>query len=378
MPSGPGGCGCRWRRSKLPISSIASNSRCATRRLAIDYGVGNLLSPPRRPWCKRTELSHEGTFPIAKSNFLLGLNAFQGPRPARVPVALTIRDADDNIVQNRQSGGAASRQAASSTGSTSRPTRRPPIGPFTLEVGIDSEAHAISFNASLRFAQPNALVPISSLEHGEAGLWFARRRSRSCYRIAGIVLFAAPARPGPAQLSAGQLTTRPRNTPAPVAASIEYRGRQARYVWSRQELPGKPLATSFWVKGNESHDELGDVLRRPHQFRPPGLDAERQFLASGDLHARFRRLAAILGAGAGGRLAGQGSKGSTANIDGPVKLLALVIKPGPPLPKRPASPTPGRPRRARTVWVDDLAVETQILPADQLLMELDPARLTAS
>ena len=49
-------------------------------------------------------------------------------------------------------------------------------GPFTLEASIESEAHQLFFNASLRFAQPNAVVPFSGMEHGDPAVWFATEK----------------------------------------------------------------------------------------------------------------------------------------------------------------------------------------------------------
>ena len=63
-----------------------------------------------------------------------------------------------------------------------------------------------------------------------------------------------------------------------------------------------------------------------------------------------------------------GSKGSTPKIDAPIGLLAFTIK-------------AGKPNTPRSLWVDDLAVETQVGVDERISLETersDPAgRLTA-
>ncbi len=332
----------------------------------IDYGA-EIYFAAETAAIQTYGLAHEGAFPDRKVQFLLGLNAFKGRQLRDVPLTLGIREADDNVVMNRQTAVPAA-DVPKQHQIDVTPDVSTAIGPFTLEVGIDSEAHGISFNTSLRFAQPNALVPISSLEHGDTGLWFASQGDPQLYR--SLELYYSP-----------HLTDLlPRNYPVvsydraekhsgEQALKIEYQAGRAAFVWSRQELPGKPLGLWLWVKGNETSDELVVYFEDHINFTLPAWQRNAHFsqatLCTLDFAGWRRFSVPVLGEG----LQASGTKGSTTNIDGPVKLLALGIKPGP-APKDAPPVVPGAAPVSRSIWIDDLAAETQVAAADQQSMEL--------
>ena len=160
-----------------------------------------------------------------------------------------------------------------------------------------------------------------------------------------------------------------RSTRVVKPLKIQYEAGKPAFIWSRQELPGKSLGLSLWVKGNESSDELVVYFEDHINFTLPAWQRNANFsqatLCTLDFAGWRQFSAPVLGGG----LQASGAKGSTTGIDGPVKLLALGIKPAPPVPGAPP-PAAGAAPVPRTIWIDDLAVETQVAAADQLSMEI--------
>jgi hypothetical protein len=306
-------------------------------------------------------LRTRGIYPARKVALTLGLNGFKSPDARDIPVSLRIRDGEDNAVLTRQT--------------LVKPDRGPrlheidvtptagPAGPFTLDVSAESESNQLFFNAGLKFAQANARVPLSSFEHGDLALWFAGDpKNRPNYQTHQF--YYSPHRTDLKRHDTPALRyDRTQTHSGRQALRIEYPASRESDVWSLQALPGKPLALNLWLHGNGSNDQLVIHFEDNSYFTAPAWQRNADFSTAviGTLNftgwRRFR--VPVLGEG----LQVSNTKGSTEKVDAPVRILALTIKPEP-VPK-------GTDAKAmRSVWVDDLEVETQVLPAETLSLEL--------
>ena len=148
--------------------------------LAIDYGAELYFAAEAAP-IQYYGLCHEGLFPNRKVFLTLGLNAFRGRELREIPVALTVRDGDDNVVSNREAGIRPTEIPARHQLDVT-PDTTTAVGPFSVAASIESDANSVFFNTSLRFAQPNSWVPVSSFEHGDASMWFAAEGQPQRYK----------------------------------------------------------------------------------------------------------------------------------------------------------------------------------------------------
>jgi hypothetical protein len=366
-----------WK-GRLPLDKIQEAKKqhrlvvsLLSEELGVDYYEeivfsGNLAGPV---------LGHgvraDGVFPDRKVSFVLNLAALHAPAMRDIPVSLAVRDADDNLLFNRP---AAIKPAAEPQQYLLDVTPDAvAVGPFKLEASIDSESQGLSFNASLAFGQPNALVPVSSMEHGDPGMWFAADGLPETYRTYELYP------PGAEQLYySPQLVDLAKHDEPRLSYDREtkHSGRQSLRIdylplgeinaWSVQTLPGKPLYLSLWVKGNESHDQLVVRFEDSIVYTGPAWERWANFSTAlvGTLDFSGWRRFRVPVLGYGQQVSG--TKGSTPRIDAPIRLLAFSIKP-----PRPSKNAPPEPRR--TIWIDDLAVETQVPPAAMLNMELQPS-----
>jgi colicin import membrane protein len=349
--------------------------------LAIDYAEDIFFSGDRAALVQSYGIRSLGAYPSRKVFFTLSLNGFKGREMKDAPVALAVRDADDNLVFNRQGAIKPSPEPQRPVFDVT-PDVSATVGPYKLEVGIESESNNLFFNASLPFAQPNALVPMSSLEHGDPVMWFAATGGTpESYR--SVELHA----PGQEAMyySPHLWDLFPRDNPRLTYDRGEkHSGRQSLRVdylpagecniWGLQTLPGKPLYLSFWVKGNESQDQLLVYFEDNINFGLQAWHRQANFSSAvvGTLNFSGWKRFRVPALGYGQQVSGL--KGSTPKVDAPIRIMAFQIKPAP-LAKG-AVPT-----ERRTIWIDDLAAETQVSATNFLSMEVqvsDPVgRLTA-
>lgn len=359
-----------WRASAVLDKIIEPNKQhrvtltLSEPTLSIDYGA-ELYFAAESPIVQYFGLCHEGQFPKRKVYFTLGMNAFRGRDLREIPVALTVRDGDDNVVSNREAG-VKPTETATWHQLDVTPDTSSAVGPFSVNASIESDAYSVFFNTSLRFAQPNALVPVSSFEHGDPSMWFAAEGQPQRYKTLEMYysdhLRDLVPRDYPiiaydtAQKHSGRQSLR-----------IDYqRGREA-YIWSRQELPGKALALSLWVKGNDSKDKLVVSFEDHINFTLPAWQRNANFEQATLCELNFSGWRRFSVPALGRGLQVPGTKGSTTDIDGPIKILALQIQPEP----MPKGEKPGDPR---TIWIDGLAVESQLPQADLLSLEMQTSQ----
>ena len=303
---------------------------------------------------------NDGNWPQRKVGFLLPLPAFKG-QTREIPVAITVRDGDDAVAFQREL-----RLTPTEMPQLHRldvtPDTATSVGPYSVEIDVDSESHGLSFRTSERFAQPNAEVPLSSFEHGDNGLWFVadgqpqRYQTLQYYYSEHLKDFLPRDYPHVAYDTAEKHSGR-------QALRVDYESGREGYVWSRQILPGKPLAMSIWVKGNETDDQLIVHFEDHINFTLPAWQRNANFEQAVICTLNFAGWRQFTVPVLGGGLQASGTKGSTVEIDGPVKILALTVRTVKPKGKE---KEPAEPRR---LWIDDLSVQTQISANARLSIE---------
>ena len=310
----------------------------------------------------------EGIWPDRSVAFIVSLPGDRSAQPRDIPVALTVRDGDDAVAFQREL-----RLPPAADRSVHRIDLAPDIaasvGPYLAEIDIDSEVHGLSFRTQERFAQACAEIPLSSFERGQRGDWFTADGQPQSYRslqfyysghLQDLQQRDYP-RIGydPAEKHAGRQSLR-----------IGYESGKPAHVWSQQVLPGKPTAVSIWVKGNNTADELLVSFEDHINFSLPAWQRNANFSESKvctlDFEGWRRFTVPVLGAG----LQASGSKGSTTDIDAPVKILAVSVRT-----TVAKGMQAGEPRQ---IWLDDLSVQTQSPENGRLSLELGSNRADVS
>ncbi len=317
------------------------------------------------PWYA---IESEGIWPDRDVSFVVSLPGDKSAQPRDIPVALTVRDGDDAVAFQRE---------IRLTPAAARRVHRIPltpdtaasVGPYLAELDIDSEVHGLSFRTQERFAQACAEIPLSSFERGQRGDWFTADgqpqgyRSLQYYYSGHLQDLQQRDYPriayDPAEKHAGRQSLR-----------IGYDSGKPAHVWSQQVLPGKPTALSLWVKGNQTADELVVSFEDHINFSLPAWQRNANFseakICTLDFDGWRQFTVPVLGAG----LQATGSKGSTTDIDAPVKILAVSVRTTVAKGQQAGEP--------RQVWLDDLSVQTQTPENDRLSLELGSNRADGS
>ncbi len=319
-----------------------------------------VLSPPGET-VRWHGLCREGEYPAEKVALVMALGPVQREGLAEVELNVALRDAAENaILQKTFRMPVAAQGSEAAFEVTPDPAA---VGPFSLDYAIENDAAGIYFRASERLPVANVMVPVSSFELDDK-TWFG-----------------STVRP-PAGNSSGHYYYSQQfvdDDPAPYPAvtyeeggphsgrrclRVDYQGRREAYVFSRQLLPALPTMARIWVRGNASNDRLvvtwNDNIdhRRPAWQRSANFSAETVCTLDFSDWREFR--VPVLGYGLQIK---RNIAGSSPDIDVPIGVCAFTIVPGPPVKDR-------EPNEPRTVWLDDLVVETQAMPEEALGMEL--------
>ena len=242
------------------------------------------------------------------------------------------------------------------------------IGPFVLEVGIESEAYGLFFNASHKFSLPGTHAPVSSFEYGDPAMWFAAGNNTQPQRYQSLQYYYSEhltqlAPHGYPKLSYDGETKHSGRQ----ALRIDYQANAEAHAWGLQDLPGKPAMLTVWVKGNGSEDQLIVAFEDRINYTLPAwqrnANFDRQPVCTLNFTDWRRFRVPVLGDG----MQVPGFKGSTLEVDSPVRVMAFSIMPG----KLAEGAKAGDPR---TAWIDDIGVETQIAATDLLSVELQASR----
>ena len=344
----------KTHRLELSLRDAAASLDYAARATIVGEAAGV-------PWYA---IVGEGVWPDRSVAFVVSLPGDKSAQPRDIPVALTVRDGDEAIAFQRDL-----RLPPGADRSVHRipvtPDTAATVGPYLAELDIDSEVHGLSFRTQERFAQACAEIPLSSFERGQRSDWFTADgqpqgyRSLQFYYSGHLQDLQQRDYPrigyDPAEKHAGRQSFR-----------IGYESGKPAHVWSQQVLPGKPTALSIWVKGNKTADELVVLFEDHINFSLPAWQRNANFseakICTLDFEGWRRFTVPVLGAG----LQASGSKGSTSDVDAPVKILAVSVRTTVANGQQAGEP--------RQVWLDDLSVQTQAPENGRLSLELGSNR----
>ncbi|MFT5130338.1 MAG: hypothetical protein ACI8W8_003969, partial [Rhodothermales bacterium] len=299
-----------------------------------------------------------GVFPDNNAWVTIGVHPVAKQDKA-IPVEINVRDGDETIVYTGQAEVNAGTDAIAFYRFPVTP-QDGAIGPFEVEVTIDHDA--LSFDATVKLSLANSLLPLSSLEDPHPALWFVgpgdptRMRTSSTLdgqHISQLMPVDYPRLEWDAEVKrSGQ-----------QALKLGYDFKQHAVAWSRLALPGKATHLSVWVKGNNSQDDLYihyvDKINYtvPNWARAPNTGSE--FICKLNF-ADWRKFRVPVFADG---VITDSILGSTKHIDGPISIMCFRVDARTvPEGKEAGNPT--------AVWIDDITVESQTTPAEQLSMEL--------
>ncbi len=242
-------------------------------------------------------------------------------------------------------------------------------GPYTITFTVNNEALNLSAASDVRFPFANLLVPVSSMESDTLADW----------HLPGKPLSDADAKSVPNILfSAYQPFVRP-----VYDAEVKHQGERSLRIdylptagvtiGSNLRLPGLPMAVRIWVKGNNTRDRLVMEWRDPCNF---GAAAYQRFMNASMTEVcrlNFSDWKCFTIPMMGGGLLGRDNRTYMAGHSGlepkhpyqaPFYCTALRVIPEPPGKEALSNVAP------RSVWVDDLMVETQAPRSERLTLEL--------
>lgn len=232
-------------------------------------------------------------------------------------------------------------------------------GPFLLVYQVTDEEGAVLCRREVRFACPNAVIPLSSMQTDRLLDWYlAPARSPEDVGFGGNYV-STP-------FSAKHDVLRPLFDETVFHSSgrslrMDYRAGVRTHVFSNLELPGFPVRAYIWVKGNKSGDTLTVTFR--DMIELAAKQWERHVHRTGaavctlDFDDWRRFEVPVLGDG----LQEENRSVNAAAIALPIYLLAFSVE---------SRAAKGAPAEERTVWLDDLAVETQVAMNERVAMEL--------
>jgi hypothetical protein len=310
----------------------------------------------------------QGVFPEAEAFLNLGLRGFKQAEHPEVPVSIALTDQAENSLLNTVRAVQPGREPTHHHLRISPPMDAEPVGPFRADVEIQGDAYGISFSTSHRFAFANAHVPVTSFEHGDPTVWFGAAGEPSSYpslqyyyspHLCGLAPFKGPGPAyDPAEKHGGRQSLR-----------LDYTPGQPAHAWARQWLPGRPTVLTVWVKGNGSGDLLRVTFEDFINYSLPAWQRNANFstetVCALDFEGWRRFRVPVLGDG----LQQPGIKGSTTAVDAPIGLMAFSVHPAQ-RPRRKDAPV----EETRTVWLDDIGVETQAPLADRATLELQASQ----
>ncbi|MDP6111888.1 MAG: NPCBM/NEW2 domain-containing protein [Planctomycetota bacterium] len=314
---------------------------------------------------------YSGTFPDDRIRFRLDLAGFKGRGGKKTPITFTIRDSEENEILSRQHEIKPAAQAESFEFDVTPDTSKS-LGPYELDVNIESESYGLYFNTSKKFALANAHIPVTSMERGDPNAWFEMAKSHT-HR--GVAVVTVPNQRNSQQLyySPHLADHTPRDYPEITydttdkksgrqSLRVNYRAGTPTWFWGGQPLPGKPTMLTLWVKGNGSGDRLvvafedhiNHVLPAWYRY----ADFKQETVCTLDFTDWRRFRVPVLGGG----LQQEGMKGSTPKIDAPISILAFILI------RNRSSKVPGG--TPLSLHIDDIGVETQADVEEYLSMEL--------
>jgi len=232
-------------------------------------------------------------------------------------------------------------------------------GPYALTFTLNNEALGIAMAGEARFPFATFLVPVTSMESDTTADWHLPGKpldSRAEKKV--------PIRPAfdSKVLHSGAQSLR-----------IDYSPTGKTTIGSNIRLPGLPTAARIWVKGNKSRDRLVIEWRDPCTFTAASYQRWMNSMAVEICRLNFSdwRMFTVpmLGNGLLGRdtrsyLRGHSGIEVAHPVQAPLYCAALRV-----IPERLAKGAKTD-TAMRSVWVDDILVETQALRGERMALEL--------
>ena len=310
----------------------------------------------------QTGLRSIGSYPDARVELTIVLKASD----QFSEVEVTLRDREQNQILRK-----AERYAPGKGARTVRMDVTPPpraVGPFVLEYQVANERGDISLRHEQRFAHANAVIPLTSMQSDRMIDWF-----RSTY-------------PSPDDWT-GYYKKMPFNSTDIVEPAlfdgevfhsggrslrIPYRAGRATHLYSNLQLPGFPIRAHVWVRGNGSGDRLLATFRdRCELTRNPWerlMNRNKAAVCTLDFEGWRRFPVPVVGEGLqvesrheSSVAAGGSDRNRPVELAVPVHLLAFSVEAG--------KAKEGEPPE-RAIWIDDLAIETQVPLNERVSIEL--------
>jgi len=331
-------------------------------------------------------LRRAGVFPDERVFAVFRLKGFPKSKAVKeVSLDLRLQDSQANVVLKKVETMPV-RPDGSNAEIEITPGRGQSVGPYNLECTIENEALGLSFNWSTTVAWANAAVPVSSFEIGDR-TWFLPGVNPSYLR--GSFNANTPQFPNwhpPAAEPPNQHTSTryyspelypdreaeyPRLNYDPEirhsgrqSLRVDYEEGRSASIFSLQYLPGFPVHGRLWVKGNGSGDRLGIHWIDTTDLTKAGWGRSMcwAYYDLGALDFEDWRCFRVPVVGKGCQV--KSYTGNTTEVDVPIRLLAVTIHTK--RPRRKDQPPPAK----RSVWLDSLAAETQVLPSEQISLEL--------
>jgi hypothetical protein len=262
------------------------------------------------------------------------------------------------------------------------PKRDTSFGPYNLTFTLNNEALGLnSFAGDLRFPFATTLAPVAGMEGDTLANWHipAAKALPGC--ALDYLLPKTPLDPGRLP---GTLYSFYQPFATPVfdtevrhsgnrSLRIDYLPPAVTVIGSNLKLPGVPVVARVWVKGNGTRDRLMLEWRDPCNFNAAGY---RRFMNTASMEicrldfTEWRCFSVpVMGDGLPGRdsmayMAGHSGQEVRHPIQMPVYLAALRVLPEP-LSKEAATNV-----TLRSVWIDDLMLETQANRNERMTLEL--------
>ena len=326
-----------------------------------------VFSGPSKPMLFRT-LRRSGAFPNETVTLAVRMAGVRDRFIRGFALDWALRDAAENVLTQKQEAIPGAEQAVDYEVDVV-PDRRA-AGPFKIECNLTSDA-GLNLSWTERFPFATALVPVSSMETDDMTEWFRSAFPDPKALGLGNTPFSANATPEPAVFDDNVAHGATRSL------RLDYQEGKPASVYADVALPGFPIQARVWVKGNGTQDRL--VVYWHDRYMPQGGPADygmpRLYTGSAvlgtlDFDGWRSFTAPVLGGGLQSVTKsfwtwhGGATEGSENLPTVPIVLYAFAVEPGP-LPK---DQKPGN--AIRTVWLDDLAVETQAPFNQRVSMEL--------
>lgn len=340
------------RMPEKPDSSYRVDMNLVEPDLGIRMREDMVFRDSRDP-VRRHGLRIAGRYPNTRVELAVELNA-----PGRfVELEATVQDRDRNQVLRK-----AERYRPDQTAQVLRLDVTPQAraaGPFFLVYQLTDEKGEALCRRELRFACPNAVIPLTSMQSDRRLDWY-RAASMSPEDVGWGGNYVSTPFSGKHDVQPALFDEEVVHSPG-RSLRMNYRAGGRTHVFSNLEMPGFPVRAFIWVKGNKSGDTLTvtfrDMIELAAKQWERYVHRSSATVCTLDFDDWRRFEVPVLGDG----LQEENRSANAGAIALPIYLLAFSVE---------SRAAKGAPTEERTIWLDDFAVETQVALNERVSMEL--------